>query len=180
MQSGAVKNLEYSGSISYDLSRFDKRKRVRDALEQEPVVVTRPIAKPLERAQAAAKAKSRSVVSASTILGVLTVAVLMFCVVLNYMRLNEVTIQVSNLKTELKELQSDAAVLQVKGEQNLSAARIEEAASQMGMIRPGKDQIVYIDMSQPDKGVILADTAGKNDFLNGIKTFFFAAVDFIK
>jgi hypothetical protein len=180
MPSNAARNIEYNGSIAYDLSRFDKRKRVRDALELEPIAVPRPIAKPSERVRTAAKAKARPVVSASTIVGFIMTAVLMFCVVLNYMRLNEITIQVSTLQTQLNDLEGQAAVLKVQTEKKLNIQSIEERAGEMGMRHPSSDQIVYIDMSQPDRGVVVSEQEKKTDFLNGIRTFFFAAIDFFK
>jgi len=180
MSTSAARNIDYSGSIAYDLSRFDKRKRVRDALELEPVAVPRPIAKPHERAKTEAKAKARPVVSATTIIGFIMVAVLMFCVVLNYMRVYELSLEISSLQTEYNELRSQTAVLKVQSEKKLNDNRIAELAEEMGMTRPGKEQIIYIDMSQPDKGIVLAAPEAKTDFLNGIKTFIFAAIDFFK
>lgn len=180
MSTSAARNIDYNGSIAYDLSRFDKRKRVRDALEKEPVAVPRPIAKPGERTASAAIAKARPAVAASTVIGFLLVAVLMFLVVLNYMRLNELSIGIASMQSEYEDLKSEAAVLTVENEQMLNVRKIEEQAVGMGMGRPADDQMVYIDMSQPDRGVILTETNEGSDFLEGIRTFFFAAVDFFR
>jgi cell division protein FtsL len=114
------------------------------------------------------------------VLGFIIAAVLMFCIVLNYMRLNELTIEVHSLQTELMELKNQAAVLKVKNEQTLNSRRIEELAQEMGMVRPTKDQISYIDLSHHDHGVVYLAPEKGSDFLNGIKTFFFAAIDFFK
>jgi negative regulator of sigma E activity len=182
MSSSAARKLEYGGNIAYDLSRFDRRKRVRDALENEPVAVPRPIAKPGERAKAAVKAevRARPAVSAVTVLGFAIAAVLMFCIVLNYMRLNELTIEVSSLQTELMELKSQAATLKVKNEQTLNSKRLEQMAEEMGMMRPTREQICYIDLSHQDRGVVYIAPEEESDFLRGIKTLFFAAIDFFQ
>lgn len=180
MATGAARKIDYDGSIAYDLSRFDKRRRVRDALELEPVAVPRPIAKPGERINTAVKTKAQPVVSASTIIGFIMIGVLMFCLVLNYMRLNELNIKVASLQKDYTELKGRAAILRVENEKKYSKIRIEDLAQNLGMTRPTNDQIVYINMSQPDTGVILSGPQRKTDFLNGIKTFFFAAVDFFK
>ena len=60
-------------------------------------------------------------------------AVLMFCIVLNDTRLNELTIEISSLKSELSELKSQAAVLKVRNEQNLNVKELEELALSLGM-----------------------------------------------
>jgi len=180
MSASAARNIEYSGSVAYDLSRFDRRKRVRDALELEPVAIPRPIAKPHERVKAEAKAKARPAVSATTVIAFLMVAVLMFCVVLNYMRVYELSLEISNLQAEYNKLKSEAAVLKVQSEKKMNDIRIAELAAEMGMTRPARDQIIYVDMSQPDKGIVLAESEVKNDFLNGLKTLFLAAIDFFK
>lgn len=180
MSSSAVRKLEYSGNIAYDLSRFDRRKRVRDALENEPVAVPRPIARPGERAKAAAGAevKARPAVSAVTVLGFVIAVFLMFCIVLNYMRLNELTIEIYSMQTELMELKKQAATLKVKNEQALNSKRLQQLAEEMGMVRPTKEQISYIDLSNHDRGVVYMAQENDSDFLSGIKTLFFAAIDF--
>ena len=60
MSSSVARDIDYTGQIAYDLSRFDRRKRVRDTLQQEPVAVPRAIATPESRAKAAASAKVKS------------------------------------------------------------------------------------------------------------------------
>ncbi len=180
MQSSAAKRLDYSGSIAYDLSRFDKRKRVREALEREPVVAPRAIARPQERAKAEAVTRTRKGVSLATVLGCMVVAVLMFFIVLNYMRLYEISMQVSSVKSQYATLKNDAAVLQVKAEKQMSVRRIEELASEIGMSSPENSQIVYINMSQPDRGQVILESGRNSDFLTGLQAVVFTVVDFLK
>lgn len=180
MQSGVARKMDYNGNIAYDLSRFDKRRRVREALEREPVAVPRPIARPREREMAEVKAKTRTGVSALTVLGAMVIALLMFFVVLNYMRLYEISMQVSAAKSEYTVLKSEAAVLQVKAEKQMSVRKIEEAALAMGMAYPEGDQLVYLNMSHPDRGEILIQSGGRSDFIRGIQSLLFAAIDFVK
>jgi cell division protein FtsL len=181
MPSTAARKIDYTGNIAYDLSRFDRRRRVREALEREPVAYPRPIARPRERAKAAKRTAAKPhTVSAATVVGFLIVAVLMCCIVLNYMRVNELSIELSQLQTEYNRLRTEAAMLRVEHEKKFNDKRIGELAAEMGMSRPSKDQIIYVDMSQPDKGIVLVESKSKSDFLNGIKTFFFAAIDFFR
>lgn len=180
MQSSAMNKIEYSDTVAYDLSRFDKRKRVREALEQEPVADARPIARPYERAQAAAKTAIHTGIPALTIVSLIAVAFLMFTVVLNYMNLYEVTMQISEKSAEYAALKSEEAILQVQSEQQLNVRRMEELASELGMSRPSNDQIIYLDLSAPDRGVILAENGNGTDFLSGIESIFVAAVDFFR
>lgn len=180
MPSSVARDIDYSGQIAYDLSRFDKRKRVRDALEQEPVAVPRAIALPESRAKSAAgaQAKSLSSISHMAILSFVIAAILMFCIVLNYMRLNELSIEISSLQSEISELKSEAAVLKVRNEQNLNVKQLEELALGMGMARPSKDQITYIDLSKQDRGIVHMETKGDDEFFSGLKTFYLAAINF--
>jgi|LSQX01.3.fsa_nt_gb cell division protein FtsL len=182
MSSSVARDIDYTGQIAYDLSRFDRRKRVRDTLQQEPVAVPRAIATPESRAKAAAsaKVKSKSKISLVTVMSFIIAAVLMFCIVLNYMRLNELTIEISSLKSELSELKSQAAVLRVRNEQNLNVKELEELALSLGMTRPSRDQITYIDLSKQDRGIVHMEVEEGSDFLNGLKTFFLTATNFFK
>ena len=182
MSSSAVRDIDYTGQIAYDLSRFDKRKRVRDALEQEPIAIPRAIASQQGNTKAAVRtqAESKTTISLSTVLCFVIAAVLMFCIVLNYMRLNELTIEISSLQSEISELKSEAAILKVRNEQSLNVKQLEELALKMGMTRPSKDQITYIDLSKSDRGIVHMEAEVDSDFLSGIKTFYLAATNFFR
>ncbi len=182
MSSSAARNLDYTGQIAYDLSRFDRRKRVRDALAQEPVAVPRTIASPESRSKAVPRTqvKSRSRISFVTIMAFIIAAVLMFCIVLNYVHLYEHAIEISALQQELAELKKEAAALKVRNEQNLNVKRLEELALDMGMTRPARDQITYIDLSKQDRGIVHMEAESDGDFLSGLKTFFLMATNFFR
>ena len=182
MQSTARK-LDY---VEYDLARFDRRQRVKEALKREPVAVPGTVRKTqaakAERtdARATAVAARRFRVSAFAVVGYLAVTALMIFIVYNYMQLNELTLKTAGLQSQYQKLQDEAAVLQVQYEQKTNLRELESRAAELGMSRPVADQITYVNLSEPDRAVILRDTGRNSDFLSGITALLSAVVDFMR
>ncbi|MDL2288630.1 hypothetical protein LJC32_04540 [Oscillospiraceae bacterium OttesenSCG-928-F05] len=185
--SSAVKNYD---NIGYDLSRFDRRRRVRDALANEPVARPRPIPSLEEqatarkeaktRAKAAAAAKAQPVrISPFAVLSYLAVTVLLVWIVFSYMSLNELSVETANLKRELTALQEEAVTLSVQYDQRMDLRAVEVRAAQLGMVRPASDQVIYMDLSQPDYAIMRSEsTDGASDFLGGLRGIAAAVVSF--
>lgn len=180
MQSGAATKIESGGSIAYDLSRFDKRKRVREQLEREPVISLRPIAKVNERAKAEQAARSRAVVSPFALVGFVVVAFLMLLLVNNYMVLYKGTMELSGMKSTYEKLIKDEAVLSVQVEQRLNLKMIGEKASELGMNLPQSEAVIYLDLSTPDYGVVVQDQNAGAGLIADIKSVLQAGVNFFK
>lgn len=190
MQSNAVRkeryDATYNSSVAYDTSRFDKRRRVREALENERVAV--PEIKPRGTTAAAAAAKAAAKTNAGVaahispfaVVSCVAVLALIFLILFNNVKLNELYIESANLTGELTQLKNDEALLKVKYERKMNLHDIEQAAYSMGFSSPQGDQVVYVDISRPDRAVIVREAEAEQGFLTGLKTIFMAVADFIR
>jgi len=178
-----AKKLNYQDSVAYDLSRFDKRKRVREALENQPVAV--PAIRP--RGTTAAKAKSEAAAAAKTrglsvfsVVSYIAVFALFMLIVMNYMKINELSVEQSALSRELAALKSEAAQLEIKYEQKINMYNIEERAAELGLSKPTQDQIQYIDIAGQDYAVVYNEDTGTSGFIAGIKSIFMSVLNFFE
>ena len=164
MQSGTENRNMYEGSVAYDLSRFDRRRRVREALENEKVVTPELPAKPKTKTADKADAHPRIRVSAFAVLSYVVVFALLLGIVMNYMILNEVTVETARLENELHSLESDAAKLEVEYERAMSLSELAAKAQEIGMYAPGSDQVDYIDISRSDEVTVYSSGEGEGFF----------------
>ncbi len=175
----AARKLESNESIGYDLSRFDRRLRVRQAIENEQAATGVRVT---ARTQARSETKARSVrlpAMVTIALSAVVVLAVMFLTVLNYVELNELSIARANMQNELSELKNAEAKLQIEYDRGLNSRELEEQASALGMVMPASDQITYIGISKADHAEIYGGSDSDSDFLTSVKTFFLAAVDFL-
>lgn len=180
MQSSEATNRDvYGESVAYDLSRFDRRRKVREALENERIVSTELPTKPKTKtaARANADARPRMRVSAFAILSYIVVFALMLGIVMNYMILNEVTIETARLENELSSLKSDAAKLQVEYERAMSLSELAARAQEIGMYSPNSDQVDYIDISRHDE-VTVYNSGESDGFFAGLEKVLISIGDY--
>ena len=166
-------------SVAYDLSRFDNRRRVREALDSEPTVSShgertdRGHAESRTaalRASASTDARPRGMrLSAFAVLSYLAVFALFLLIVMSYMRLNEINVTTSRRANELADLKNTAAILQMRYEQKQNIGDIKERAADLGLYSPSSGQINYIDMRKPDYAIIYTAEDEEGGFLAGIK-----------
>ena len=174
---------EYNESVAYDLSRFDNRRRVREALEEEPTVSahgaqTVPDA---ARTRAAAAAEPRHVrLSAFAVLSYVAVFALFLMIVMSYMRLNEINVNASRRESELADLKNTTALLQMRYEQKQNIGDIKERAAELGLYAPSSGQISYIDMRKPDYAIIYTEAEGAEGFLAGLHRIAAAVTGFFE
>lgn len=171
MQSEAV-NSKYDGNVAYDLSRFDNRRYVREALANEEVV-TPEMPKAHARAKAEAKPKTRFHVSAFAVVSYVVVLALALGIVMNYMTLNEIAVDTANMESELSTLKSDGAKLTVEYERAMNVGDLADKAAAAGLYAPSADQISYIDISRADQAEVYSES-GSDGLLEGIQRFFLA------
>ncbi|MDR0381191.1 MAG: hypothetical protein LBH86_04275 [Oscillospiraceae bacterium] len=144
-----------TAKVAQDLSRFDNRRRVREAVAQD--ILEQSAAK--VRAQPRVKETVR--ISGWMLLGFATFAVSMFIVVYSNVRLAELSSKTGALSREIAELKQEESLLQKLGDSKVNMAEIERIATEeLGMIKPTRDQVIYIDLSDGDHAVVLKDTGG--------------------
>ena len=83
------------------------------------------------------------------------------------------------LESRLHELEEKQDRLRIAYESAFNLAEVEEyAIGELGMQKPGADQIFYIDTSSPDKAVVVSDGSGDSlvdrvsDFFSGLGAYF--------
>ncbi|MDR0671379.1 MAG: cell division protein FtsL [Oscillospiraceae bacterium] len=139
--------------VARDLSRFDNRRRVREAVAQD--ILEQSAAK--VRAQSRAKEKIH--VSGWMLLGFATFAASMFTVVHSHVRLAELSAESGALSREISTLKQEESLLKKLGDGKVDLAEIGRIATEeLGMTKPTRDQVIYIDLSDGDRAVVLKNT----------------------
>ncbi len=134
-----AKEYRMNGSAAYEVSvtrestaqPLRKPKRLPDAKVYYPPVK---------------KEKARLKIAPLTILGTVTVAVLLFLAVFNYARLYEAKTAAAELEETYAELLAEQNALRGQYESALDLGQIEERAREMGMSEPQSHQIVYVQI----------------------------------
>ena len=83
------------------------------------------------------------------VVGFLAVALFAIMLVMSYAQLTVVNGEMVSLRNELSDLQSENAVLTAQYEKVFDMDTLEAAVGST-MVRPGNEQITYIDLSEPD------------------------------
>lgn len=87
------------------------------------------------------------------VVGFLAVAVLAALLLFSYTQSTVLAAEVVSLRSELDALETEHAVLSAQYERVFDMETIEEAVGET-MIRPTREQAVYIDLSEPDTVVV--------------------------
>ncbi len=143
-------NFYSDGNAAYDIHSYGGVNVVREReyqLPQEPVHQPEQGQKP---------SKARSQVPVTSVLGFMAAAALLVLVIFSYVRLYEITSANDDLRAELATIQQENAEManRYTGIIDLNAVELI-ATSQLGMQRPVQDQIVYVDLGNSDKAVII-------------------------
>lgn len=90
------------------------------------------------------------------VVGFLAVALFAVMLVASYVQLTVVNGEMVSLRNQLSALQTENATLSAQYERVFDMKTIEAAVGNT-MVRPTSDQIVYIDLSEPDTVVVYGD-----------------------
>jgi hypothetical protein len=141
--------------VAQDLSRFDNRRRVREAVAQDSLEQS------AAKARVQSQVKEKVHVSGWMLLGFATFAASMFIVVHSHVRLAELSAETGALSKEIAALKQEESLLQKLGDGKVNLAEIGRIATDdLGMIKHTRDQVIYIDLSDGDRAVVLKDTGG--------------------
>ena len=144
------------GSLAYDLDALARERALEEAgrVEEdrrEPAAAPRrqPVARPVAKL-------SPLVLACAALLAGLVVVLLM-----GYVRLTEVTADITQLKREMSQQEERHVALLTQYEKTFDLASIKEAAEAAGMSKPSASQIYYVDLSAPDS-VVVYQQSGTN------------------
>lgn len=108
------------------------------------------------------RVRAHLALSPFAVVGAAMVAVMLFMMISAYVRLYETTTEVAELASDLTTLQEQQAILTTQYESRIDLSHIEEmAASELGMVKPGSDQTVYVDLAGPDEARVITPDRGE-------------------
>ena len=106
--------------------------------------------------------RAKLVLSPFAVVGFAMVSVMLFMMLSAYVRLYETTTDVADLNSELSSLQEQQAVLTTQYESKIDLSHIEEMATgELGMVKPGSGQTVYVDLAGPDEARVITPDRGE-------------------
>lgn len=161
---------ETYGSVAYEPAWEGPAVAVPEGGEQV-VVRPRPKVRPKERTLARPRVQVREAgrVSPFSVVGFLTVGVLAVLLLINSVQLTVINDQSVQLRSELSQLQEEESRLLTKYEMAYDLRAIEEMMTADGtMVKPSSNQIVIMDLSEPDNIVIYNQTEEKIGLLSRI------------
>lgn len=172
------------GNVAYDLDYMGNV-----AVEQgtaERVYQPEPKVRPRERIRTRTKVQVREQqrVAPFAITGFLAVAAIAVVVLLSYIQLYQVNTEAVELRSQLSELKIEEAKLSARYEKTFDMQAIEESLLSSGaMVQPKSNQIIYMDLSEPDSAVVYGQeeqTDGVQQVLTRIKNVLADAVEYFR
>ena len=121
---------------------------------------------PKKKAKKGVSKKHRTREMRKNVLAFIIVTGLAFVLLFRYACITEMSSRLTRLKGEYDEIQSVAVAKEFELEQEIDLKKVEEiATSQLGMQRPEKHQIVYVDMQNSDYTENTRASDGQNGVL---------------
>lgn len=113
------------------------------------------------------------------VVGFLAVAVFAALLLLSYVQYTVLSSEMVSLRSEMSSLQKENATLSAQYEKVFDMDTIQAAVGST-MVRPTNDQVVYIDLSEPDTVVVYGQESGENSLVNAVKELGAALGEFIE
>ena len=142
-------NAPVYGDLAYDLDVLVRERELEQAGIQEE---RQEYVRPRKRPQAAVRPRER--VALLPVVGVLMLAVMAIGLVMGYVQLSRISASVSEIKSELAQLDVEHVSLLTQYEQTYDLATVKERAEKAGMSKPSITQIEYIDLGASDAATV--------------------------
>ena len=143
------------GSLAYDLDALARERALDDAgrMEQERrETVQAPRRQPVARP--AAKPSPLVLVCAAALAGLVVV------LLMGYVRLTEVTSDITQLKREITQQEERHVALLTQYEKTFDLATVKRVAEESGMRKPVGGQVEYLELPAADSAVVHRSDAG--------------------
>ncbi|MBQ6974334.1 MAG: hypothetical protein IJS55_07750 [Oscillospiraceae bacterium] len=144
-------------SLANDLDNLARRRQLEDAGVM-PQRHNPPQAAPRRRSQPRRQARPQA--SAVTVACLTVLVGLVMVLMLGYVQLTKTGTEISRLKNQLSDLNSEHVQLVTTYERTFDLTTIKEVAEAAGMAKPNAGQIEYIDLSGDDSAVVYRTEAG--------------------
>ncbi len=137
---------------------------------QQTVHPPRPKQRPRALTRTQVQVREAGQVSLFAVMGFLAVGVLAALLMFSFSQQTVLNRELSNLRRDLAALESDHATLSAQYEKVFDLERIQQAVGDQ-MVRPTTDQIVYLDLSEPDNVILYGEerTGGAAGALQGFR-----------
>lgn len=132
----------YNDCLAYDFEMFAERPKKKTAPDN--IIKISPKTRPKTKTSSGAIFKACVIAS-----------ILFFCFANIQMRIliNETNSNISQVKSEIRELQAEKTALEMKLEKEISLDNLEKSALEMGMCKPNKSQINYIRVYDKNRAI---------------------------
>ena len=161
-------------NVAYDLARFDRRSKVRNAVKEEEQAKA--------KAAAGTKAKAKANISAFAIFSFAISICLAVLMISSVVQLSQLSAASERMEKELTQLREENQLLEIENSRRLSSEKIkEEAEGRLGMQKLDKSQITYLDMGSGNRVEIPENTKlmRDSDIIAGIVGGFRWIVEYI-
>lgn len=157
------------GNNAYAPQNVDSPRKVRQPQRTpQKSPQKRPSVRPITRKRV--QLREAGSISFDAIAGFIATGFLAALLINSQVNLATTSDEIVQLRATLSALQSQNQLLSAQYEKHFDISRIEEALGET-LVRPTNDQMVYIDLSQPDS-VNIFGTENKNNFFTAFKSIF--------
>lgn len=137
----------YNDGLAYDFSMFAPKPQ--DVSRNKDNIVVMP-----DRNKQYAKRKKaarKAVASPALLIMTAVIALTGLCgSIAMRLKINEVNTQIKDVKAQIAELDSEKTELEVEMQRRISFANLEVEATELGMKKPEKENVVYIRVNDKD------------------------------
>ena len=159
------------GSVAYAPAYDGSAARVprrEEELQRVPQPRTRERVRQKELTRTQVQVREAGQVAPFAVVGFVAVAVFAALLLLSYVQYTVLSSEMVSLRSEMSSLQKENATLSAQYEKVFDMDTIQAAVGDT-MVRPTSDQVVYIDLSEPDTVVVYGEQAGENSLVSAVK-----------
>lgn len=133
-----------------------------------------------ERAQV--EVRQAGQIAPFAVIGFLAVAVFAVMLITSYAQLTVANDEMVSLRRELSQLKEENVTLSAQYEKVFDLATVQKAVEDT-MVRPTGDQVVYIDLSEPDTVIVFEEEKGMSGLqtiADGIESIFVSITEYFR
>ena len=159
------------GSVAYAPAYDGSAVRVprrEEELQRVPQPRTRERARQKELTRAQVQVREAGQVAPFAVVGFVAVAVFAALLLLSYVQYTVLNGEMVSLRNEMSSLQKENATLSAQYEKVFDMETIQAAVGST-MVRPTNDQVVYIDLSEPDTVVVYGEEEAESGLVGALK-----------
>ena len=175
---GTYGSVAYAPAYDGSAARAPRRE---EELRRAPAPYPQRKQQVRKRERAKIQVRQAGAVAPFAVIGFLAVALFAAMLVTSYAQLTVANDEMVRLRSELSQLKSDAATLTAQYEKVFDLAALQEAVGDT-MVRPTSDQVVYIDLSEPDTVTVYKDMTPSplRTLLDGAGDIFSSIIEYFR